>query len=288
MQYRQEPVPGLDALAARLEAAARLAAEAGAELMLLPELFTLQLLSAVPGLPRDRALELLTASSDALAALFRELARRHRLWLVGGSHLQDTPAGVRNRCLVAAPDGRLFAQDKLHLTPEERERWGAGGGDRLACFDAGFARFGVLICYDCEFPEAARALAEADCRLLLVPFATEDRAGYLRVRLCAAARAVENQCYVALAGNVGRLEGVAGFEQHYARSAVLAPSDLGFPPEGVLAEAEPGEARVLVAELDWALLERARRGGTVRQLADRRRDLFPPPLPAPLAATMEL
>lgn len=277
VQYRQEPVAGFDDFAGRLAHCIGLAAEGGASLVLFPEYLTLQLLSAFPRLDRDRALELLTASAEAFTLLLRDLARRHRLWVIGGTHLclEQSDESARNRCFIADPEGRLYAQDKLHPTPDERAFWGIAGGEELALFDAGVLRFGVLVCYDSEFPEAARALAEAGAELVLVPFATEDRAGYLRVRSCAQARAVENQCYVALAGNVGWQSAIPNFAQHYARSAVLTPLDLGFPPEGVLVAAEPGEPRVLIAELDLALLLRARREGTVRNLADRRFDLFP-------------
>lgn len=277
VQYRQRPIAGFDAFAAQLASCVELAAEADAGLVVFPEYLSLQLLSPFPGLQPDRALELLTASTDAFTALLRDLAQRHRLWIVGGTHLcyEARDDSVRNRCFLADPEGKLYAQDKLHVTPDERAFWGVVGGDAVPFYQAGALRFGVLICYDSEFPEAARALAEAEVELVVVPFATEDRFGYLRVRSCAQARAVENQCYVALAGNVGRQPGVRNFAQHYARSAVLSPLDLGFPPDGVLAEAAAGEERVLIAELDLARLARARREGTVRNLADRRLDLFP-------------
>lgn len=285
VQYRQRPIAGFDEFAAQVTSSARLAAEAGASLVLFPEYLSLQLLSAFPGVDRDRGLKLLTASTAAFTALLRDLAQRHRLWIVGGTHLcyEVRDGSVRNRCFLADPEGRLYFQDKLHLTPDERAVWGVAGGEGLQLFATGSLRFGVLICYDSEFPEAARALGEAGAELLLVPFATEDRLGYLRVRSCAQARAVENQCYVALAGNVGWQPGVANFVQHYAESVVLCPFDLGFPPEGVVVAAAPGEERVLIAELDLSLLRRARREGTVRNLADRRFDLFPkmpPVLPA--------
>lgn len=289
VQHRQRAVAGFDDFADQVASSVRLAVEGGASLVLFPEYLGLQLLSAFPGLEPERALELLDASGEAYSGLLRELARRHRLWIVGGSILCREPkdGSVRNRCYLADPEGRLYAQDKLHPTPDERSHFGVVGGEGLSVFAAGALRFGVLVCYDCEFPEAARSLAEAGAELLLVPFSTEDRFGYLRVRSCAQARAVENQCYVALAGNVGRQPGVANFVQHYARSAVLSPLDLGFPPEGVLIEAEPGEERVLIAELDLALLARARCEGTVRNLADRRSDLFPKPPAAMPARPLE-
>src|SRR3546814_4885837 len=75
--------------------------------------------------------------------------------------------------------------------------------------------------------------------LLFVPFCTDERRGYLRVRYCCQARAVENQCYVITSGVVGNLPNVANMDIHYAESAILTPSDFPFARDGVAVDTAP-------------------------------------------------
>ena len=102
-------------------------------------------------------------------------------------------------------DGTLERQAKLHITPQERRDWVIEGGDDLQVFDTDAGRIGILICYDVEFPELPRLLAEQEMDILFVPFWTDTKNGYLRVRHCAQARAIENECYVVLCGSVGNV-----------------------------------------------------------------------------------
>jgi predicted amidohydrolase len=133
----------------------------------------------------------------------------------------------------------------------------------------------VAICYDVEFPEQIRALADAGAEVLCVPYCTDDANGHHRVTRCALARAVENTIYVVTAGGVGSIRNREGFAHHYAESVIATPCDVGFPADGILARALPGQAQCLVADLDLALLRKKRAAGTVLPLRDLRRDLFP-------------
>jgi predicted amidohydrolase len=210
--------------------------------------------------------------------LFSRLAQRHRLHIIGGSH--PVPLGVsgqsvlQNVCPVALPNGRVLMQPKLHITPSETEAWGLRGGAHLAVIPTPKAKIGVLICYDSEFPEAARHLADQGVDILFVPYCTDDRQGHLRVQLCCRARAIENQIYVAAAGLVGNLPGVAGLDVHYGRAAVFTPSDFTFARDGIQAEADPNVETLLVTDVDLGNLYRARERGSVRPRLDRRPDLF--------------
>jgi predicted amidohydrolase len=133
---------------------------------------------------------------------------------------------------------------------------------------------GVLICYDSEFPELARRLVDEGARMLFVPFCTDNRQGYLRVRYCSQARAIENQCYVVLSGNVGNLPNVENMDIQYAQSCILTPCDFPFARDGVAAEASENVETVTVADLDLSDLAWAKSQGTVRNLRDRRFDLY--------------
>ena len=79
------------------------------------------------------------------------------------------------------------------------------GGNEVKVFDTDCGKIGLLICYDVEFPELSRILADQGMQILFVPFMTDTQNGYIRVRTCAQARAIENECYVAIAGSVGNL-----------------------------------------------------------------------------------
>src|SRR5690606_37233546 len=139
---------------------------------------------------------------------------------------------IHNVAYVFLRDGSIYTQEKLHPTPNERFWWNVQGGTGLSAIKTDCGPIGVLICYDCEFPEAARHLVDQGAKILFVPFCTDTREGYNRVRYCAAARAVENQVYVAMAGNVGNLPNVANLDIQYAQSCVLEPCDFGFARDG--------------------------------------------------------
>jgi predicted amidohydrolase len=133
---------------------------------------------------------------------------------------------------------------------------------------------GVLICYDVEFPELSRILAKDDMRLLFVPFLTDTQNGYSRVRYCARARAIENECYVAIAGSVGNLPKVENMDIQFAQSVVFTPCDFAFPTTGIKAEATPNTEMILVADVDLDLLRELHEFGAVRNIKDRRTDVY--------------
>lgn len=276
VQYGQHGVSGFDGFAAKVEQFVRVAADYGSDFVLFPELFTLQLLSAEPQrLDAAAAVERLSEHTQAFTALLQRLAVQHRVNVVGGTHPTRTPEGtLRNICFVATRDGRLHRRDKLHITPSERDSWAVGGGDDADVILTDAGPIGVMVCYDSEFPELGRHLADQGALLLFVPYCTDLRSGHLRVGLSCAARAVENQVYVVAAGNVGHCPNVTNFDIQYAQSTVFTPCDTIFPPEGIAAQASAQVEQMVFADLDLDLLQRARREGTVKNLSDRRPELY--------------
>lgn len=280
LQWAQRRVSGFEDFAGAFAEWVRVAADYGVELLVVPELITCQLLSAEPArLGPAEALDRLSAHTPAWKALLSDLAKQHRLTLVGGTHLTWIEGRPRNVCWVATPDGALQRRDKLHITPSEAGSWAVQGGEArdVAPVDTPLGKVGVQICYDSEFPELGRAQVEAGAWLFAIPYCTDLRGGHLRVRHSAQARAVENQVYVVAAGNAGFCPGVANFDQQYAESAVLTPCDdaiAAFAADGVARAATPNAEQLVVAELDLAALRRARERGSVRNLIDRRPDLY--------------
>jgi predicted amidohydrolase len=162
----------------------------------------------------------------------------------------------------------------LHITPQERRDWVIEGGHELSVFETDAGRIGMLICYDVEFPELGRLLADEEMDILFVPFWTDTKNGYLRVRHTAQARAVENECYVVICGSVGNLPSIESLDIQYAQSAVFSPSDFAFPHDAVLNETTPNTEMIFFSDLDFTRLKLVRSEGSVTNLKDRRQDLF--------------
>ena len=274
VQYQMRKVTSFQQFAAQVTYFVDVAADYQSDFVLLPELFTVQLLSQTLTLsPRD-GMRKLADYSPRVRKLLSKLAVKYGITLIGGSHPVARDGKLYNISYVCLPNGDVVEQPKLHVTPNERKWWGISGGDTLRVIDTPTAKIGVLICYDSEFPEAARYLADQGMEILFVPFCTDNRQGYLRVRHCSQARAIENQIYVALAGNVGNLPDVTNMDVQYGQAAVLTPSDFEFARDGIAAEADANEETVLVCDLDLDELHTARQSGTVTPRFDRRSDLF--------------
>ncbi|MEO1328942.1 MAG: bifunctional GNAT family N-acetyltransferase/carbon-nitrogen hydrolase family protein [Pseudomonadota bacterium] len=246
------------------------------DFVVFPELFTLQLLAMEKTkLTPEQAIDRLTEHKDVFVERLNQMAISYNINIIGGSHPTKMPDGdIHNIAYVFLRDGSVHAQEKLHPTPDERHWWGIQGGDEINAIQTDCGPIGVLICYDSEFPELARRLADQGAKLLFVPFCTDTRQGYLRVRYCSAARAIENQCYVVLSGNVGNLPNVENMDIQYAQSAILTPCDYPFARDGIAAEASENVEMVAVADLDLEDLSWARSRGAVRNLKDRRFDLY--------------
>lgn len=135
-------------------------------------------------------------------------------------------------------------------------------------------KIGVLICYDVEFPELARLQAEKGMKILLVPFWTDTINAYLRVRYCAQARAIENECFVAISGSVGNIPKVETMGIQYSQAAVFTPSDFSFPHDAIAAQATPGVETTLITDLDMNQIKELRAKGSVRNAESRRTDLY--------------
>lgn len=247
-----------------------------ADFVLFPELFTLQLLSIEnEEIPPERAIDHLTDYTDRIQDLFHRLAIKFNVNIIAGSHPTKMDSGeIHNISLVCLRDGSVYSQPKIHPTPDEVYWWNIEGGSSLDAIPTDCGPIGVMICYDSEFPELARHLTDQGANILFVPFCTAERQGYLRVRYSAQARAIENQCYVVLAGNVGNLPRVHNMDIQYAQSCILTPCDFFFARDGIAADTTPNVETVALADLRMDALQQARHSGTVRNLRDRRHDLY--------------
>ncbi len=274
VQYQMRKVNAFAEFARQVTYFVDVAADYQSDFVLLPELFSVQLLSRLDAVSPQEGMKKLADYSPRFKKLMSELAGKYGVTIIAGSIPVFVGEKLLNICHVCLPDGSIVEQPKLHVTPNERKWWGISGGQSLGAIETPKAKIGVLICYDVEFPEAVRHLADCGAEILFVPFCTDNRQGYLRVRYCAQARAIENQIYVALAGNVGNLPDVTNMDVQYGQAAVFTPSDFTFARDGIAAEADSNEETVLVCDLDLESLHSSRSNGTVTPRLDRRADLF--------------
>lgn len=277
VQYLQRAIKSFDEFAQISRYFVGTVADNKSDFVLFPELFTVQLLSLESEhLKPIDAMARLATYTDRFKELFEQLAIKYNVNIIGGSTPTRMEDGtVQNVAYVFLRDGSVHEQPKIHPTPDERHWWDIKGGHSLSAINTDCGPIGVLICYDSEFPELARHLvANQGANILFVPYSTEERQGHLRVRYCSQARAVENQCYVVTAGNVGNLPKVQNMDIHYAQSAILTPCDFPFARDGIAADTTPNVEMIAFADLELDTLVAARTSGTVLNLKDRRHDLY--------------
>ncbi|PIW25935.1 MAG: carbon-nitrogen hydrolase [Rhodospirillales bacterium CG15_BIG_FIL_POST_REV_8_21_14_020_66_15] len=276
VQYQQRRLKSFEEFAAQVEYFVDVVADYKSDFVVFPELFTLQLLSIEnEQIPASEAIAHLTRYTEPLKELLSGLAVSYNINIVGGSHpTREANGDIMNICYVCLRDGSIHRQAKIHPTPNERYWWHIQGGSEMSVIMTDCGPIGVNVCYDCEFPELARHLVDQGAQILFVPFCTDERQSYMRVRYCAQARAVENQLFVVLAGNVGNLPNVDNMDIQYAQSCILTPCDVSFARDGIAADTTPNVEMVAFADLRLDDLRTARGGGTVQNLKDRRFDLY--------------
>jgi predicted amidohydrolase len=287
LQYPVGRPADIAAYAARLDGWLAEAKAAGTDLAVMPEYAAVELGTALAGRGIATEAEELAAMVQAAPAILeamRGAARRAGLWLLPGSlPMRDPDGAIRNRAPLIRPDGSLAFQDKHAMTRFEAELWGVSPGAGPAVFDTPWGRIGISICYDAEFPGHVRAQVEAGAWLILVPSCTDTQHGFNRVRLSAAARALENQCFVAVAPTVGEAPWSAALDINRGHAAVFGPVDRGFPEDGIIAQGQPDQGQWVFATLDPAWIEAVRRDGAVFNHRDWPRQGFPSPTPARFA-----
>ncbi|WP_339885089.1 bifunctional GNAT family N-acetyltransferase/carbon-nitrogen hydrolase family protein [Polaribacter vadi] len=241
---------------------------------LFPEFFNAPLMAEFNHLPESQAIRELAKFTPEVVDRFSKLAISYNINIITGSMPEIKGDLLYNVGYICKRDGTKERYEKLHVTPDEAKIWGMQGGNELKTFDTDCGKIGVLICYDSEFPELSRLLADEGMDILFIPFLTDTQNGYSRVRHCAQARAIENECYVAIAGSVGNLPKVNNMDIQYAQSMVFTPCDFSFPANGIKAEATTNTEMILIADVDLDLLKDLNQFGSVRNLKDRRTDIF--------------
>ena len=248
--------PDVDANLATARDLLRQAAQAGAELAVLPEYFCL-----MGQRDTDKLAVREPFGEGEVQSFLAQAARESGLWIVGGTlPLAANDANhVRNACLAYSPQGECVARyDKIHLFRFDngREQYDESrvieAGRMPQAFtlpsrDGHAWRVGLSVCYDLRFPELYRAL-RAD--LLLVPSAFTYTTGQAHWEVLLRARAIENLAYVAAPAQGGR---------HPTGRRTWGHSLVVDPWGQLLAQREEEGCGVVLAELDAARVAEVRR-----------------------------
>lgn len=245
-----DPADNLPVIAARVKAAA----EKGARLVALPE--TCSFMEKNRKAMQARLVR--QEDSGELAAL-QAMAQAHHIYLLAGSLIlaDEQSDKAVNRSLLIAPSGAVQAHyDKIHmfdvaLENGERHHESAAyqAGDRLVVTDVDKVKMGLSICYDLRFPALYRRLAEAKAQVIFVPSAFTQQTGQAHWHVLLRARAIETGCFIVAPAQIGTHE---NGRETYGHSLIIDPWGR------ILAEAADDD-EVIVAALDMALVEKARR-----------------------------
>lgn len=274
IQWQMRLFRDVDAFYEQVEFFVKTVSEYTADFVLFPEFFNTPLMQPYNELPERQAMERLSDLTEEIVEKIQEYAVSYNVNIISGSMPVMEKGKLYNSSFLCHRSGKTESFRKIHITPNEMKYYGMVGGNEVQVFDTDCGKVGILICYDVEFPELGRILAEQGMQILFVPFMTDTQNGYVRVRACAQARAIENECYVAIAGSVGNLPRVNNMDIQYSQSAVLTPSDFAFPNDAIKAEATPNTEMVLIADVDLYALRDLHEYGTVKNLKDRRKNLY--------------
>jgi len=274
VQWKMRPTESLEDLMRDVEFFVDALSDYKTDFVLFPEFFNAPLLANCDQRNLVEAIHQLAQYTDALIEQMSSLAVSYNTNIIAGSLPYVEDGALYNISYLCHRSGLVEQQSKIHITPNEAKTWVMQGGNSLKVFETDVCKIGILICYDVEFPELGRILAQNDMQVLFVPFWTDTKNGYLRVRHCAQARAIENECYVAISGSVGNLPKVENAELQYGQSAIFSPSDFAFPHDGVMAETVANTEMTLICDLDLSKLDALRQAGSVTNTKDRRTDLY--------------
>jgi len=265
-QYQLQPLAWED-YAQKIKQLVLDAKQRKAQLLLLPEYAGIEYGDHAK---TDRDLYLsLQPQLPAYISLFAELARSHDIYIQPGTILVEADSLFYNRAYFFSPDGEYSYQDKLYLTEYEKQTGMITAGMEQIIFETRYGKIAIAVCYDSEFSTVFKNVVQAGAWLVLVPSYTNSLAGLHRVQLCCRARAIENQCYVAVSFTVGEVAfGDKPYDTTTGQAGIFSPADVGLPNDGIVALGKMNQSELIVAEIDYGLIEHVRKHGAVLNFED--------------------
>jgi predicted amidohydrolase len=242
----------------------------GADIVVFPELFSVELFTTYPDWQQAPVSELtrIDEFTGRYRSLFESEARDRGQFILAGSHLLEENGRFVNVGHLYEPDGRVHTHVKTHIFPAEAD-WSTEEGDQMEVIDLDLGKVGFNICYEAEIPECSATLTQQGAEIILCPSFTFTEYGFWRVRHSAQARCVENQVYFVHACTGGQPG--APLPNGWAQSSVLSPCDSLWKPRGIVAEARTNEEEVILGEVDIDALYENRDQGAAPTYRDRRR-----------------
>ncbi len=274
IQWQMRPYKNMNELIEQAEYFIDSLSSYKSDFALFPEFFNAPLMAQYNNLSESDAIRKLAEYTIPLRDALSSLSVSYNINIITGSMPEIINGELFNTGFLCKRDGSIDRYEKIHVTPDEEKVWGLKGGSTVRTFDTDAGKIGILICYDVEFPELGRLLADEGIDILFVPYLTDTQNGYSRVRYCSQARAIENECFVAITGSVGNLPKVRNMDIQYSQSMVFTPCDFPFPVNGIKSEATPNTEMILISDVDLDLLRELHNYGSVRNLKDRRDDIY--------------
>jgi predicted amidohydrolase/GNAT superfamily N-acetyltransferase len=274
IQWQMRPVGSVTEFLKQVEYFIDAVSDYKTDFILFPELFNIPLMTQFNNKTVGESIRNLASFTEEIRDRMLNMAISFNTNIIAGSMPYHDGSNVFNVSYLLKRDGTCDKQYKIHVTPEESSFWGLKNGNNIKVFKIDDCRIGILTGYDIEFPELSRILTDKGAQILFVPFSADTKNSYNRIRYCAHARAIENECYVAIAGSVGNLPNVKNMGIQYAQSAVLTPSDFSFSHDCIGGEAPANAETTLIVDVDLDLLKEVRVNGSVRNSEDRRKDLY--------------
>jgi predicted amidohydrolase len=286
-QYRARKLKSEKEFEEHVEWHVRRAAEQGAELLLLPEFFSVELLTLHQFDIKDmedigRIFEWFGKEyTDFIKQTCAGLAKQYQITLAAGTHFVYHPQEdcYYNTAFLFGPDGTLYEQNKIHPSYEMvYNKHLTTPGKKLDVFEINGVKYGIAICYDNSFPEVARILSRMGADIILAPTCCLDEWGQSRNILFAQARASENQVFVINSQLIGSIP----FPTHIpygftfsGRSGIYAPIQpmLG-TANAVVSQGEANVEAVIVGDIDLEYLKFIRENGHNRNRTDMRMDFY--------------
>ncbi|PWK18901.1 putative amidohydrolase [Arcicella aurantiaca] len=248
------------------------AIEQKAELLLFPEYGSMELTSLFSEeIRQDLRKQVLEMDSlkDVFCETYSNLAKQFEVIIVAPSFPVLEDDKIYNRVFVFSKNGLVGYQDKFFMTRFENEEWGIASAPKvLSVFETKWGSFGIQICYDVEFPIGSQLLCANGANLILAPSCTETIRGATRVHVGARARALENQCYVAVSQTIENAEWSPAVDINFGYAAIYTSPDKNLPEEGIVNIQNPQTEGWLIQELDFDLIENVRQDGQVFNFKD--------------------
>jgi predicted amidohydrolase len=174
----EKPVSGLDDFLSRITDIVK--SQKGADIIVFPEYFTMKLLDFAPkGLKIIEEIPCISSLVTKNSSHVSKLSSEENVAILFGTMPVSKGGEYRNRAVIFFPDGTKEFQDKLHLTPSEKQRdgWFLNAGDKLNSFEFGGKEFGIMICHDTTSADMAFNLKDKGVDIILVPSMTETETG---------------------------------------------------------------------------------------------------------------